>query len=151
MPNSRFPAPCAISRPQTAPGRLRRLETWDRDGIEDVPLHMVVAGKPLSAHDVPITAQDPATQTPLFFLPDDSGTGWRQVTAANTSGDTRFIRLRWLKALQGDTLQKDAEMMQQSLSLIESYTYDGQGHLVEILRQRRETGFEVERVPFPAP
>jgi hypothetical protein len=130
-------------------GRLRRLETWDRQGIEDIAPDMVIAGKPLAGYAAPVALRDLADQTPLFFMQE--GTEWRQVTAAETEGETRFIRLRWLKALRGDTVEMDAELIQQSRSLVEVFTYDGNGRLVEILRQRRETGFEVEHILSPAP
>jgi hypothetical protein len=124
-------------------GRLRRLETWERQTIENLPVATSVAGKPLSDHELPMTGQGAASLIPLFFV--EHGTDWRQVPASDLTGEKRFIRLRWLKSLRDRAFEKDAAVVVQSLRLIEHFEYDDAGALVGIVRQRRENGFAKEQ------
>lgn len=129
-------------------GRLLYLETWTRDFLDEVPPDQIVAGKPLKDYDVPIKGNDTSQQVPQFFLPD--GEGWTPVAPEQTKGETRMIRLRWLKALGGNAINKDAEMLSQYLASVTRYSYGPDGQLLQITRETSgsDTG---PVVIFPVP
>lgn len=125
-----------------ADGRLVYLETWLREAEDEIPLDTPIDGKPLGDHQVPIVGSDTFQQTPQFFtLRNDA---WHLVPASQTEGESRFIRLRWLKSLDGDTLGKDAELFRQHLVSITRYSYDASGKLTLITRETDRTDFRPE-------
>lgn len=129
-----------------ARGQLVYLETWVRMPETDVDLATTIQGTPLSAYSIARSGRDLATQKPRFFVMSEGQ--WTEVPVDETRGETRFLRLRMLAALEGDGADPYAEILTQAVSLKTYFTYDETGHLQQIIRQRRSTDFKDERV-FP--
>lgn len=127
-----------------ASGRLIYLETWLREPVDEVDLGMIVEGKPLAQHDVPISGDRIDSQKPLFFMRE--GGEWRSVPAEATLGETEFMRLRLLAPLRGGPPELDAEIFQQRLESIHDYLYRADGQLDRITQRLRQKNFAEDTV-----
>lgn len=122
------------------------LETWEREFIEEINLTTVVSGKPLDDFNIPIADGNLENQKPIFFMLDENKNEWQEVSVIETLGESRFARLRLVASLRSDTIEKVAEVFQQSLVAIEEYSYDQNGDVIKKVRRLESTGFSEEVV-----
>lgn len=116
--------------------RLIWLETWRRHPLP-LPAGITIGGRPLLEQEVPVRLQGNRiiSQTPAFFMQQADG-NWQRVPVEATQGETRFIRLRWLAALEPDEpASLAAEYLEQRPESVEAYVYDREGRLAEVYRQ----------------
>ncbi len=131
---------------KNAHGQLVYLETWARHPEGEVGLDTMVDGRPLSEYRIDQTGPAVSSQVPRFFML--SGSQWQEVSAQETEGETRFLRLRLLPAFAGSPVEPFAEILTQRLERKTYYSYDASGTLLDITVQERSTGFQSEKVPF---
>ena len=117
-------------------GRLQKLETWERKIISDIPLNTLITGTFLEDFDLPLIKDNHKAIAPLFFM--QKGEDWQIVSAKETIGKSKFIRLRWVKSIRNNTeFLKLAEQVEQYPLLSEEFIYDENGLHVETRKESR--------------
>ncbi|WP_146037976.1 hypothetical protein [Tabrizicola aquatica] len=114
-------------------GQLVYLEEWRRDRTI-MDLETSIGGQPLSSF---------ARQgNELRFFMRNAEDVWQEVAIGQTTGESRYIRLRMTRDLRSDNMVPVAELVDQYLWRKSDYRYHPDGRLASITVRERETGFE---------